>query len=567
MVKPRLNMMKAVLAKIAFLTGVLFTLTAAAQTRYSNTVWISTNATGNLYPNGGTLDSPLDGSTAANFDYNISNLPPYCTIHLLPGTFQEEPVLGYGYVKSGQKYIGSGMDVTIVQLVASVGDGGTVFENYDDSPGYNVTNAEISDLTVDANGTAGANYAHGGIEVYGTENAVRRVKVINTYAPPRPEETGGIGLNNYFLAHSEGNIIEECEITNHLGGNITAMGFAGGSSGASISGIIRGNRIFLAPNPRYAEEAINNSWAYDTLIEGNYVNGAICGIYSDTGGYTNVMIAHNTFKNVYQGVGMVVNNSPEKNITVAFNNIELAPTTTYATAGFNFWGGILTNVFIFGNTISFTGPGPSTAMAIAADNITGLTFADNSIDSVIASNQAALTPYRFTNVVNLNMDNNYDLFGNYLYSLNIPTLGGVPVTPFGVDLASSAEASSALTNLGLPGNPAELVTNNETGVTLGGTFSGDGSGLTNLNTAPFSALAFGTMTGPPGQFYLINSAGCTLTNGSGRVGIQFTRPAANTSYVLLGNIPAPGTQNLTCYTNGFTFLPSATSYSFAVFSQ
>jgi hypothetical protein len=232
--------------------------------------------------------------------------------------------------------------------------------------------------------------------------------------------------------------------------------------------------------------------------------------------------------------------------------------------------GTQTNVFIFGNTIGLSSLEPNASGIITANNLTGLVFENNFINPVLVNNQLIST--YFTNVANLSMDNNYDLFGNYLYSLNIPTVGGVPVTSFGLSLISSIEASSALTNLGLPANPAVIVTNNETGVTLGGTFSGDGSGLTNLNTAPFSALAFGTMICPAsGQpYYLANSAGCTITNGtsSSIVGIQFNRPAQNTFYILLNNLPSTPVPNITRYTNGFTFQSygPGTNY-FVIFSQ
>jgi hypothetical protein len=453
--------MKNIISTIAILASLLLAMPVSAQVlvtntsgyEFSNEFWISANATGyiygetNIYPTNtfiGTLQSPLDGSTQVKFDSNMNALPPNSTIHLLAGTYQTAGSPGVGWVKSGEKIIGSGIDVTIVQMLSSASYGGTVFLNYNYGGNVSVTNAEISDLTADANGVVGSGNAHNGIEIFGTRNAVRRVKVTGTYCPDPTNEVGGIGLNNYYLP-------------------------------------------FMSPNPDYAELAINNSWAYNILIDGNYVNGAIVGVYSDTGGYTNVIVTDNTFKNVFQGVRMAPVNSPQYNMTIAFNNIALTPTTTYQTAAFWFSGGTSTNVFIFGNTMGFTGPGASTAVAVTADNLTGLVFANNFVDSLMASNQAA--SLAITNVTNLSMYNNNDLFGNYLPSLNIPTVGGTEVSSFGLSLISSAEASSALTNLGLPSNPATVITNSQTGVTLSGTFSGNGNGLTNVFTTSTLPIA------------------------------------------------------------------------------
>lgn len=107
--------MKKTLINLMVLTGSLFALTAAAQVQYANEFWISTNATGYMYPSGGTLSNPLDGSTTTNFDRNMNNLPPNSTIHLLAGTYQTLGFFGWS-VKVGQKIHGSGIDNTILQL-------------------------------------------------------------------------------------------------------------------------------------------------------------------------------------------------------------------------------------------------------------------------------------------------------------------------------------------------------------------------------------------------------------------------------------------------------------------
>jgi hypothetical protein len=104
----------------------------ASAMQYTNEFWISTNATGNFYftPSGtvtanvGTIDNPYDGSSQANFDTNMNSFPPNTTIHIMAGTystygndFASNGLTGF-HVKSGQKILGSGVDVTTLVLAS-----------------------------------------------------------------------------------------------------------------------------------------------------------------------------------------------------------------------------------------------------------------------------------------------------------------------------------------------------------------------------------------------------------------------------------------------------------------
>src|SRR5208282_5622298 len=101
----------------------------------------------------------------------MDNLPANSTIHLLPGTYPTEGSSGW-YVKSGQKILGSGMDVTTVQLVHGAPSGNTVIFS------HLGTNMTVSDLTVDGNYTSGI-YSYNGAELTGTKLTLLRVKAIN----------------------------------------------------------------------------------------------------------------------------------------------------------------------------------------------------------------------------------------------------------------------------------------------------------------------------------------------------------------------------------------------------
>jgi len=83
---------KQIIRKIYYLFGIFTILLLAhpvrAQSTNANEFWISTNATGNMLSSGagGTIDSPLDGSTQPNFDANMDGLPQNSTIHVMAGT-------------------------------------------------------------------------------------------------------------------------------------------------------------------------------------------------------------------------------------------------------------------------------------------------------------------------------------------------------------------------------------------------------------------------------------------------------------------------------------------------
>lgn len=312
---------------------------------------------------------------------------------------------------------------------------------------------------------------------------------------------------------------------------------------------MRNNRVFLTPDPIGTQIAFNGSGINNSLIEGNYVDGADCAVYGDTDGCSNMMVTHNFFKNCC--VGVSYSSANRYNLTFDFNNISLTP-APFVSVAFNFWpstvAGTLTNIIIFGNTISLSGSSSSSILALAATNLTGLVFANNAVDSVIAGNQAA-NPSDFTDVTNLSMYNNTDLFGNYLQSLNIPMVGGVEVSSLGLNLLSSADASSALTNLGLPSNPATVITNNQPGVTLNGTFNGNGSGLTNLAAANIAGtVSTGSLP------YFLRAGSVNLSFASGAT-ITFSTPVPNTNYAATvtisdsGGIPTTFTSETT---NGFT---------------
>lgn len=478
--KAKSSSSQGIRTKLFILIGVFAAWMANAEILYSNEFWISTNATGNLYPVGGSIDNPLDGSTEGNFDYNLGHIPPYSTIHIMPGTYQVD---GDGRVRSGQKIIGSGIDVTIVRIIPSAPNGATVFLQ-----NGVVTNVEISDLTADANYISG-NINRNGVDLEGTMNAIRRVKVVNTgaFSTNVINECGGVNINNYSLPDSEGNVIEDCEVLNHKGGDLTAIGFAGGrtsgENGTGISGIVRNNKVILQGHGA----GLNFSWTHDVLVEGNYVEGAGSALYGDTGGSTNLTVVNNTFKDS-SSCGVFLANSGRNNMTFAFNTIELAAfdgTNAQVAFALDGWD---TNILIFGNNVLWKGAGgpPGTGYFLNVLNIKGFFVKDNRVDPRLINNFWGSETNNYVIQDNYDLNGNYyflyDPSGNYLPNANHVYVGSALVSSLGFSLVSSANNSSALTSLGLPADPAVIVTNSSYGVALTNTLVNGVLTITNSTT-------------------------------------------------------------------------------------
>ena len=174
------------------------------------------------------------------------------------------------------------------------------------------------------------------------------LKSINQAKYGGNSEAWGIVLSSYDLPDSEGNIIEECEVSQFVrgGGSISAISMGG------CSGIIRNNCVILPQdNPGCAFDITS---AHDVLIEDNYADGGDVACYSDSGGCTNILVAHNTFRNC--GCAVSLHNSSWQNLTFAFNNIvftngdKLNPNGAFDFSCPTDPSGTFNNIIILGNT-------------------------------------------------------------------------------------------------------------------------------------------------------------------------------------------------------------------------
>jgi hypothetical protein len=369
-----------------------------------NEYWVSTNEDSD---NLGTLDNPYICDTQSKFDDTMNSLPENSTIHILAGTYQ---TLGENnwFIKSGQKILGNGIDTTIIQLVTNAPSGTFVMGSHIG------TNMAVSDLTVAAANTSTRTYC--GLYLGGTKMTIARVRAINMayFDTNVNSEAWGIGMISFgwgSTIQSVGNIIEDCEVSQFQGGGCISSIFFNGGPTNSISGIMRGNRIYLPKNVLLNEFGFNGSWVHNWLVEDNYVHGGSVGFYGDTGSYLNVVVSHNLFENCYFGAALL--NGNRKNLTFSFNTILLNPgTSTYSHNDAFFFctasGFAYTNIVISGNAVDFAGATVSgmNYNFLDADTVGGLTVTKNTVSSLLVNH--------FSDCNAINIQKNFDLNGNTL---------------------------------------------------------------------------------------------------------------------------------------------------------
>ena len=372
--------------------------------------WICTNSTSR---NLGSLDNPFVCVTETQFDRTMSDLPPDCTVHILAGTYSTRGTPDGYSLKTGQRIIGSGMDVTVLQIAPGTPD---IYAVIGSGIG---TNMEVSDLTCDGNypGRKGAAVTCHGASLEGTHNAIRRVKVINLAKYGGNSEAWGIVLNGGGVEDSAENVIEDCEVSDFQGGlpghGISAFSL-NGAPRHSISGVVRNNRVRLQPEVYHPVVAFNNSYTRDCVYQDNQVDGATFGFYGDTGRSINLLVARNTFKNVIEGVSL--SNARRLNLTFSRNRILLATNKVSIEIAFNIQESWVTNLSIVGNVISWNAAPPDGSLGcfLNVSDVSGLRVTDNQVEET-------LTNHFWTNIVAADFvsANNHDLFGRP-YRVRLP---------------------------------------------------------------------------------------------------------------------------------------------------
>jgi hypothetical protein len=389
---------------VAFM-GMLATNSAAARAPNANEYWISPTPSSNGV---GTITNPWDGSDQHRFDDHINHhLPPNSTLHILPGTYQTKGVA----LPSGAQVLGSGIDVTILRLMADAADDSAVIESRV-VPVYDVSNIVVSDLTCVCPDSPSK--VHHGVILHGTQHTIRRVKLTNQamHSTYTNRESMGLFVSNSTLRSSIGNIIEECEVSQFQGGFPGRQAFINGIGfGNAVTnvprpiGVIRHNRV-IGTRP-LANASVNAIWlASNSLIEGNYVEGVACASHNE-GAITNVLFINNTLKDCALGIDLV--GSRYQGLTFAYNQIVAK---NRAIGSFHLEPTGAHNIAICGNKIELQ-PQASAIYCISATNVTGLIVANNTVDS-------RMSDIRLGNCVDVHLDGNYDFYGNYLWGAHAP---------------------------------------------------------------------------------------------------------------------------------------------------
>ena len=209
------------------------------------------------------------------FDEAVRLVPPSSVIHLGPGTFETRGRSSVYFstnpatvtqlhvgclLRSGQRWLGSGLGVSTLKLVLPVDDLGQIVAigtlgdaNY----------ADVADLTVDANGPGHAApfgifpapVTCGGVSLVGRFITLRRVRAIG-FCTQAPGEGFPLYLDSASSSSAIGNVIEDCIVEQPSPNNThetTLIGNVGNHYGNAVSPVVRHNYL----NCRYAANAAN----------------------------------------------------------------------------------------------------------------------------------------------------------------------------------------------------------------------------------------------------------------------------------------------------------------------
>lgn len=357
----------------------------------------------------GTMDDPFDGSTQSAFDsaMNSSTLAG-ATLHLMGGTYTTKGSASGGWTaKNGIHLLGAGIGVTTIKFASGSPAGTYAIENGSSSD----SNITVADLTIDGTGTTNVD----GIYLLGSELNVRRVEVKNlTYTTG--SSLFAIHFYNSASAASIGNNINDCLVSG-ITGACNAIFCVGNSSGYMTVNILN-NSITYSGNYSNALEGINIYYTDKSIISGNRVTGGQIPVFINSGPNSNLIISYNHLDNCQYGILFINSGANQQNVMMAYNNIGLAYVTGYGALGYNGSGGLYlangssySNICFIGNTLRFDTSAGTTPYAVVTYNTTGLTIANNTIDSgfgfVIDSSSS-----------NVNQYNNVDLTGAFITAAN-----------------------------------------------------------------------------------------------------------------------------------------------------
>ena len=320
----------------------------------ANEFWISPSpviATKPPIP-GGSINNPLDGSTAAKFDSAMRSFPPYSLIHLGPGTFQtmgDTTAGGTGWgPKTGQVIAGAGMYLTTLQFPSNAVVSGALNRGHlikvTSSPFFQ-TNITVKDLTLDCNyqpvldvasnlnlalktSALDGAFTLDGISLIGSGNELKCALYQCGGGDDIGHELCG-GMGHFLCAGT----VSSCGRQRDRG--LCGFGFHSNFHNDLValglmadSGIIRSNFITQSGTNAMIGIVVGT---HDVVMEGNILKRGHVGSHYDSGyGITNVTIVNNDFIGCNEAIDW--ENGVVQDVTIANNNIVLTNTTGNASA-------------------------------------------------------------------------------------------------------------------------------------------------------------------------------------------------------------------------------------------
>jgi len=288
-----------------------------------------------------TMNGSFTGSATGTISCRLSRsggpmvplpLNPPIAVHLGPGLFQTngytDGIAGGGgwQPRPAMKIVGSGMDVTILQLAGGSTNANFYAVGHAVSPGTQpnlLDYFDISDLTIDCNLAAftGTSPASGAVRVMGNHAKVRRLKVINWGTKSSTSAPGFVVcvVTATTFASVEDCGIEECIAVNPASPSnavpVTVFN-AGGVEvpyggpnltvplAYGIAPYIRNCFVDAGEASPFSPvvQGLSMAWCKAGIIEGNQVHNLGFGIVQQQTAAQDIVIRNNWFKNVNKGI-------------------------------------------------------------------------------------------------------------------------------------------------------------------------------------------------------------------------------------------------------------------------
>ncbi|MBL9171120.1 MAG: hypothetical protein JNN07_25530 [Verrucomicrobiales bacterium] len=274
----------------------------------------------------GTQADPLNCTPSGKFDEYMRGMAENTCIHLGPGVFV---TLGYytgipsntsWQAKKGMRIVGSGIDVTTIQLVNNTGSK-QIYAVGHALSASTVDNFEICDLTIDCNlPGVGTSSAAGAVRIMGSHSRASRIKVKNW------GNKGGTGATHSFaiaMLTGDGTItptitnsgIQDCIAitpgTGHTGYiSVLHVGYpesASGTSGKGVGPYIRncyvscGQTTLGNTTNDKLFRGLSMAWCTGGIVEGNRVQDTFYGGPYNILGALDVTVRNNVYRNVAVG--------------------------------------------------------------------------------------------------------------------------------------------------------------------------------------------------------------------------------------------------------------------------